>query len=409
MDQGNFSTIGREWNRLLQDSGSDSVFLKWEWIYTWWQVFGDDSKELYILTAHDAGGQLVGIAPCYLAHWKECAPLLTREIRFLGCGENISPEYLDFITAREARTRVVNAFFNYFFAHKADWDVLNLTDLLESSAVLEHVKELQARKGLHLIKGESACCPYALLPDNWESYIDSLSKNMRYSIRRKIRKLDRNFNVNFYSWSDADTLSYAMSRLAELHRKRWSREGIRHSFSDPKFNGFHYEVARKFHQLGLLRLYALELNETIVAMLYCFKYAGKLFYYQSGFDPGRAEYGVGTVLFARAIQAAIGEHIREFDFLRGYHRYKYDWATAERTTVRLAVRRNSLPGAVYVLHQFGPDGVKDYLRKRLPPKAYQFLKNARIFLFANQRKSLDGGSFNTAPIEMTERPEREIS
>ena len=271
------------------------------------------------------------------------------------------------------------------------------------------MKDLRAKNGFHLTKGESACCPYALLPDNWESYIDSLSKNTRYNIRRKMRKLDKNFNVNFYRWSDTDTLAFAMGRLAELHRKRWEQEGIVHSFSDLKFTEFHHEVARKFHEQGLLRLYVLELNETIAAMLYCFKYGGKLFYYQSGFDPEYSEYGVGTVLFARAIQAAIGEHIREFDFLRGYHRYKYDWANGERSTVRLAIRRNNLPGAVYVLHQFGPDGVKDYLRKRLPPKAYQFLKVAKAALFIQRQKNLNGRSFRPATIEMTQEPERETS
>jgi len=52
-------------------------------------------------------------------------------------------------------------------------------------------------------------------------------------------------------------------------------------------------------------------------------YAGKYFFFIGGFDPDYARWSVGTVLFGYAIQHAIEEGAREFDFLRGEEEYKY--------------------------------------------------------------------------------------
>ena len=51
------------WNDLLESSGSRSLFLRWEWIETWWAVYGSDYR-LLVLLAHDKGrpGGARGIA-----------------------------------------------------------------------------------------------------------------------------------------------------------------------------------------------------------------------------------------------------------------------------------------------------------------------------------------------------------
>ncbi|MBW2599551.1 MAG: GNAT family N-acetyltransferase, partial [Deltaproteobacteria bacterium] len=339
-------------------------------------------------TAHDTAGRLVGIAPCCVKHGKVFRFKSVRAVEFLGYGEDVCSEYLDFITAPQDRAQVVDGFFDYFLSHKTDWDVLNLTDLLENSQILDYSKGLQRRNGFHLFQTESACCPYTLLPDNWEAYIGTLSASTRYNIRRKIRKLERNFKVNFFSWSDTNTLESAISKLVELHTKRWVRQNIHYSFSDKRFNDFHQKIAKIFHELGFLRLYALELDEHLVAMLYCYKYGDKLFYYQSGFDPDYSKYGVGTVVFAYAIQDAIAEHTNEFDFLRGYHSYKYRWAEADRRTVRVAIRRNTFAGRVYFLDAFGKNRTKKYLKEHLPSRMYQFLKYGKQLYSTPRQKDV---------------------
>ena len=54
-------TLSAEWNRLLEGSCSDTIFLTWEWCEAWWKAYGND-RSLFVLTAWE-GSELVGIAP----------------------------------------------------------------------------------------------------------------------------------------------------------------------------------------------------------------------------------------------------------------------------------------------------------------------------------------------------------
>src|SRR5437867_20023 len=48
-----FTALKEEWNSLLTESGSNEISLTWEWLYTWWKVFRDDSRRLLILAVRD--------------------------------------------------------------------------------------------------------------------------------------------------------------------------------------------------------------------------------------------------------------------------------------------------------------------------------------------------------------------
>src|SRR5439155_161431 len=57
-----FGQLKREWETLLADSASATIFLTWEWLSTWWSCYGKPG-ELRILLAYDDSGTLRGIAP----------------------------------------------------------------------------------------------------------------------------------------------------------------------------------------------------------------------------------------------------------------------------------------------------------------------------------------------------------
>ena len=57
-----FEQLEPEWNALLTRSASNNIVLTFEWMSTWWQVFGDRGRQLYILVARE-GDNIVGIAP----------------------------------------------------------------------------------------------------------------------------------------------------------------------------------------------------------------------------------------------------------------------------------------------------------------------------------------------------------
>ena len=95
-----------------------------------------------------------------------------------------------------------------------------------------------------------------------------------------------------------------------------------------------------------LRLCFLKIKGYYIASLYIFKYGGKYYYYQSGFDPDWEKLSPGFLLFSYCIENAISEGIKEFDFLQGEEEYKYLWTNKTRTNLNVKVYRKFFRNAI---------------------------------------------------------------
>ena len=83
-----FYELKNEWNDLLSNSSSDSIFLTWEWVSTWWKYFHSNSAPWIITARHPDTNQLLGIAPLViksirnLAHFFDLSKILNSGIRY---------------------------------------------------------------------------------------------------------------------------------------------------------------------------------------------------------------------------------------------------------------------------------------------------------------------------------------
>jgi CelD/BcsL family acetyltransferase involved in cellulose biosynthesis len=127
-----------------------------------------------------------------------------------------------------------------------------------------------------------------------------------------------------------DTL---FSQLLDLHRRRWQARDEPGMLSGP-LEPFHREVVRRFQTNGLLRLYALYLDDAPAAAFYGFATPRRTVFYVGGFDPRFERFSPGMLVIAHAIQRALVEGAAEFDFLRGAEAYKYRWGAIDRELYR---------------------------------------------------------------------------
>ena len=61
-----FRRLKEPWTRLIEEAKIDSVFLSWEWMFSWWETYHHklDRASLFIILVYD-GDRLVAIAPVY--------------------------------------------------------------------------------------------------------------------------------------------------------------------------------------------------------------------------------------------------------------------------------------------------------------------------------------------------------
>lgn len=360
-DVGELEGLAQEWSLLVSGSRAPSVFLTWPWVRAWWRVFGE-GRELFVVTLRDGDGGLLGIAPLYRIE-KGHGPFRVRELRFIGFGAEVKPDYLGVIARAGMEDEVARALCRYLDEAGREWDTALLTDVAGDQSCLGELLEFYRARGCLVERRASATCRYVSLPESYEGYLRGLGKNLRYNISRRTRTLLNTHGAELFAWQEPSAVAEGIDALARLHRKRWALKHGSQSFASARYLEFHQEIARRFLEQGWLRLYGLRAGGQVIAVLYCYHYMGKVYYYQSGFDPDWYRYSAGLVLCAYALRRAVEEGAREFDFLRGDHSYKEAWSQSSRTTHALYLAKPTLPSRMDYLLCVGVPGVKRRLKR----------------------------------------------
>src|SRR6185437_2746123 len=143
-DPRDFLALESEWHRVAERCSSVSIFQTHEWQRTWWKHYGSGS--LHILVAY-AGSRAVAVLPLYKSAQRLPLVRSLQVLRQIGVGGDTSPDYLGQIAMDEYAREAADAFIRHLLEHRTDWDVLELTDLPDSSALREVLLAMQAPGG----------------------------------------------------------------------------------------------------------------------------------------------------------------------------------------------------------------------------------------------------------------------
>ncbi len=317
-----------EWRELQADCPDATPFQTWEWNRAWMTHFAARKRPLILLFRSETG-ELRGIAPLYVS-FHLGTPL--RRLAWIGTGAS---DYMDALTLPEHSEAIADALRRYLQNELRGWDMADLQQLREDSALLRQKTENRKQK----TEGESQLpmepCPYLALPETWEAVTAGLGKKMRSNLGYYDRLLGKTFPDAAYCLADETNVQAGMTALFDLHQKRWNARWLPGVLGNRRTQAFHREVAAQFLEQGWLRLHLLIIDGAIRSVLYCFHFNQRTYYYLGGFAPDLGKYSLGTLLTGHAIRHAIAENSREFDFLRGNEPYKYRWLPQERMNQRL--------------------------------------------------------------------------
>lgn len=352
------------WERLFAESAAQNPFLTWDWMAAWWRHLGAGKLHL-LLVRRD--GELIGIAPLYQREIR-AGGLSFRALSFLG-DEAVGSDHLDLLSRSGCEEAVAEAVAQTWLEEeRRQWDFIALRHLAEDSPHAARLLRLSER-GWRVQKQEGEVCPFLPLAPTWDAFLNRLSGSMRYTVRRKIRNLEKEHQVEFTLIDDLQEGRSGMERLIALHQKRWGDRGGSDAFINEIKLPFHRETAAAFFQKGIARLFFLKADGETVAALYGFLLGRRFFYYQAGFDPAWKGKSVGMVLMAKCLQAAIEQGWSEFDFLRGPEEYKSHWTSDQRHTWQWTL---SPPGVKPGLHRIlsGLSRSSRRLAKQMFPEAW---------------------------------------
>lgn len=311
------------WDGLFSRLAAPSPFLSPRFLRPWHRAFGSECGARAFAWA-PRGGTIDGLLfLCRLrgGGWS-----------FLG-GEQVA-DYLDALVA----PGMEEAFWRDFLGNGLPvlgGGPLVLPGLVEGTPALQLLPRLCGEAGLACRAEELDRAPFVPLAGSFEEYLSRLGGKERHELRRKIRRAGKVLpGISFRVTRDRAELERDLASFVALHRKS---QPDKEKFMDERMEGFFREVAEGFLAAGTLRLAFLSSGGEDVASVFQFRTDGAVLLYNSGYDPARREAHPGLVLLARCIEHAASEGVREYDFLRGTERYKYDLGGIDRIVYRVTV------------------------------------------------------------------------
>jgi CelD/BcsL family acetyltransferase involved in cellulose biosynthesis len=353
LDRSELLRLGPEWEALLAGSQVRSAFMTWPWVSAWLDTLGRDADLEVLAARHPVDGRLLGVAPFFVESGRKLG-VPFRSLRMIGSGL-AAPDHLDMPVAADAGLNVATHLWEAVDRRRR-WDFIDF-DGMAIAGTLPRL--LLRRRG---DAAEETPCPYLPLEGGWDRVEQRFGRNHRQNIGRYRRKLDREAGAPVVAWMVARSsdLEKTMDHLAAMHQAVRTAQGDRGSFATEAMVSFHRETARRMLAAGRLRLWRLDVGDSPIAVIECFRVGEVVSFYTTGFDPAWAAFGPGREIMARAIQGAIDEGALEFDFLRGDEEYKASWGTETRTDLRirrpLGARGRTIwagRGAIGALRSFG--------------------------------------------------------
>lgn len=320
--------FGGEWDRLLEESNSRTIFLTSGWLRAWYEALGKDSNLLIPLVRK--GHILVGAAA-----FQETRGV----IRFAGEGPS---DYMDLVisaTLNEHESKEIAKKLLDTAREGADkYKCFRLSRIPSESKSISHLFSLE---GTYY----STICKTKVAPSMEMTAAD---KNLRKkSLRRHEKGLQKQGNVVSITSSDEDSIMAELEDFFEQHIKRWDETPFPSIFLTEGYRLFYQLITKELGKTGWLRFTRILLNERLVASHYGFLYHGRFVWYKPAFDPALRKLSPGEVLIKRLIEKAKEEDAEEFDFAVGDEAFKYRFATQARDILDIHVS-NSLINATLI-------------------------------------------------------------
>ena len=305
-----------DWCRLLEQSQSDSIFLRPEWLGAWQKTLGRHESVRYGL-AYSA--QKLIVAGAFAQRG--------RAVVFAGSGPS---DYSGLLFNRNESppTHAIASLFDAATKAFPKTRYFRLGRIRKDSVLRQ---SLQA--GVEGYRGVGLSSVPA--PQFSMSRAGSLLR--KKSLRRRQGALERIGQVRIRTLTDQQAITQALPTLFDLHRRRWKNAGKTSQFERAEERQFFEALPQAFASHGSLRLTEVLCADRVVAVHLGFCYGGVFTWYKPCFDPEFARYSPGELLLKALIERAQHEHCEVFDFTIGAEAFKLRFADSTPEVEVIAV------------------------------------------------------------------------
>jgi len=318
-----------EWNRVLHESDSDSPFLTFEWLTSWWKHFSNGGKLFVILVREEE--RIIAIAPLMVIRKS-----IFRVLQFIGTGRS---DYLDFIISQRNQ-ETLQLIFDYIYRARKHWDIINLRDIPSDSPNLRFIKGSVNGEKMVFLDSIGTIAPYLPINSAWDQYLMTKTSKFRNNMRRIEKRMGKNGDFEI-AHQDNITQEH-VDIMYKIEQHSWKSDAGSARLADKNAQDFYGEILEEFSNNGLLDLWFLDFNKEPIAYSVNFLYRNKIYNYNVAYMTEYRNLYPGKAITIKNLENAFSRNMEEYDFLRGNEEYKSDWATDKRDLYYIAIYRKTL-------------------------------------------------------------------
>ncbi|MFQ5642240.1 MAG: GNAT family N-acetyltransferase [Thiogranum sp.] len=338
--------LASQWQQL-ERKVKPVYFLSWGWTGTWLRLLPDTITP-QVLTARYRD-ETVGLA--ILVRNTRSGRHLVTSAKTLVLNETGNPdydlltiEYNDFLVLKEYQTEITGACLKHLLNRLDDWDEI-LIRAADSGSELAN-PGLPGRCGLGLKISQEQPSWYVdlqALREGGKTYLDSLSSNTRYQIRRATRECEKCGELEFSTAGSSEEALDYLSRLSKWHHEYWRGKGHDGCFSNPFLLEFHQSLIRDRFEHGEIQLVRIRTGDTELGYLYNLVTDNQVFFYQSGFNYAAGKkLKPGLIAHYKAIEYNFEQGMSVYNFLASDDRYKRSLSTDRHRLIWVSLQKDRL-------------------------------------------------------------------
>ncbi len=324
-----FRGLRTDWNQRLSESGSDTPFLRHEWICALLETLAGPLQWRPLIVRIRRGAQTLGYVPLMrLRTWRRGVVPMWR-LHFLGAQMT---EFADVVTAERSPEFVLELFREL---RRWWWAEFVGHYIGEDSPRLASYRELT-----HLWRGAqlepyASCWYIPVAGRSWQEYVEEEAG--REFVVRGVRRRAPLYEQVDWSVEEFVRLSPAdLEEVVRLHVLSQQRKGRESIFARAVYRAFLERIVEEGARLGWLQTFVLRLAQQWAAFMLGFVYGGVFYWWLQGFDPCYERFAPTKVLLWHVLQRGFTEQRwREFTFMGGDTEYKRHWAKRRRLFYRL--------------------------------------------------------------------------
>ncbi|MER8849679.1 MULTISPECIES: GNAT family N-acetyltransferase [Mesorhizobium] len=312
---GRLAEIAPAWSTLWQRAGG-LVFQHPDWIAAWWRTTPHQERRALRIGLAWNGDRLEGVIA--LATFRRSG------IRMLEWAAKDHSDYGDALVAPDSDPQAISRLWQYVF-DQGGFDLIYLNRLLPDAGVHALLRPAHGKALRPNHRGEISY----RVTGPWRSgaeWFETLSKKGRQNYRRGRKFMEESGALRFRLLDADDPREPVLERVATLKRL-WL---VRHGRASDLFDEGSPVLAALISvlaDLGLLRIFVLELDDTIIAVSINFEQHGTMMAFVTTYDPEHERASPGMVLMMDYIQWSLDRGLATIDFLCGGEDFKRRFAT----------------------------------------------------------------------------------